>query len=94
VTLGREGITSLAAACASSSSVSLAAHRDDFWRKGLLPAAAAGIMAASANPGDCPSAEASASAPGVDAVMSLLWWAGAGLVGSAAAGAMPAWLLA
>ena len=93
MTLGRDGITSLAAACASSSSVSLAGHRDDFWRKGLL-AGAGGIMAASAKPSDCPSAETSASASGADAVMNLLWWAGAGLVGSTAGVAMPAWLLA
>lgn len=86
-------MTSLAAACPSPSCVSLAGHRDDFWRKGLVTAAV-GIMAASAKRGDCPSAEASASAPGADAVMTLLWWAGAELVGGTAGGAMPAWLLA
>lgn len=86
-------MTSLAAACASLSSVSLAAHRDDFWRKGML-AAAADTMAASAKPSDCSSAETSAPASGADAVKNLLWWAGAGLVGRTAGGAMPAWLLA
>ena len=51
-------------------------------------------MAGSAKASDCPSAKASVSASGAGAVLSLLWWAGAGLVGSTAGGEMPAWVLA